>query len=639
MRSAHLLPWLLLTTVLLQAPAAEVVFPDDPQAVLDVKKEGGAIGDGVADDTAALQNAIEACSTGQTRFIYLPKGIYRITRSLVFRPKGSDGKEGSMVGPWLYGQERDGTIIRLADGAEGFADASHPCAAIRSLSRADGAQMNADFFDRTIVNLTIDSGKNPGAVGIAFYSNNTGLMQDVVVKGSGAIGIDLGTHDQNGPLLIQDVAISGFATGLRSGSVLNSQTLSRVSIRAREVGLQHKGQVLTAEALDIRDTPLPIDSSDNGVLSLVDCTLTAPPAAAGAVAGPAMTFNKATVYVQRLTTAGFPVAIAGGAQPLTGPKVAEFVSSPAIVLGSGKPTGLGLKIEPEPKVPFPQSASQWICANDFGAAYGDEEDDAPAIQKAVDAAAAKGAKAVYLRGARGGDPNWYWMKSNVRIHGSVERVMGFGFTRILAGSTKEQNFPENLGKWVLDDDAAGASTVIIQHLKVFSNWPSMGFEARSTKRTLVLRSLEGTIIARPGSRVFASNVAGLASLEKGAHLWARQWNTEGHVEGGAHTNTLNTGGTAWILGMKTEHHGTKLATLAGGRSEVLGVHNYNTSGVPDDTPFFLVDQGAALSCSGYREICFVGGWWKVPVLARIAGKEYRQPLAEWCTWGLLRSGE
>lgn len=68
MRSTDMLPWLLLATVLLQTPAAEVVFPDDPQAVLDVKKEGGAIGDGVADDTAALQNAIEACTTGQICF-------------------------------------------------------------------------------------------------------------------------------------------------------------------------------------------------------------------------------------------------------------------------------------------------------------------------------------------------------------------------------------------------------------------------------------------------------------------------------------------------------------------------------------------------------------------------------------------
>ena len=152
--------------------AENIVFPADPRAVIDVKRDCGAKGDGVADDTDALQAAIERI-TGQdyTRFIYLPAGTYHITRTVVLKPPG-DGKEGSMVGPWLWGQDRDTTVIRLADGAEGFGDPAKPREAIRGLSRPDGARMNADFFDRTLVNLTIDIGANPGAVGIKFYSNN-----------------------------------------------------------------------------------------------------------------------------------------------------------------------------------------------------------------------------------------------------------------------------------------------------------------------------------------------------------------------------------------------------------------------------------------------------------------------------------
>jgi len=614
--------------------AAEIILPDDPKAVLDMKKEGGAKGDGVTDDTDALQKAIEGCANGQTRFIYLPKGIYRITRPLVLRPNDS-GKEGSMIGPWIYGQDRDGTIIRLADGAKGFGDASKPRAAIRGLSRPDGAKMNADFFDRTLVNLTIDTGKNPGAVAIAFYSNNTGLMQDVTLTGDGTTGIDLGTHDQNGPLLIQDVSIAGFATGIRCGAMLNSQTLSRISIRARAVGLAVQGQVVAAEGLEISATPRPVTCDDNAVLSLIDCRFTAPKGATGA----AVTVGKATLYVQNLSTSGFATAIAGGDQPATGPTVAEWTSSASATVGAGSPAkGLGLKHPREPVVAFPTKAEDWVCANDFGAAFGDEDDDAPAIQKAVDAAAAKGAKAVYLRGADRGDPNWYWLKSDVKIHGSVERVMGFGFARILGGSTKEANFPENLGKWVVDEDPKGAKTVIIQHLKVFSNWPTMGYEVRSRTRTLVLRSLEGTAIARPGTTIYISNVAGSAYIEPGATMIARQWNTEGRVEGGAKTNTLNNGGTLWVLGMKTEHDGTKLITQAGGRSEVLGVHNYNTTGVKDDAPFFKVTD-ASLSVSGYREITWGGQWWKVPVLLSTAGTEARHPPHEWQTWALLRAGK
>jgi hypothetical protein len=236
-----------------------------------------------------LQSAIERTGgRDHSRFIYLPNGIYRLTRSLVLKPPG-DGKEGAMVGPWLYGQERDKTVIRLTDGAEGFGDAAAPREMIRGVSRPDGAHMNADFFDRTIVNLTLDTGRNPGAVGIKYYSNSTGLMRDVLIRGDGVCGLDLGFNNQNGPLQIQDVEIDGFAMGICTGSVLNSQTLSRVTVRgARTVGLHHRGQVLAVEALRIIGAPLAIDSGGNGVLTLVDCQLEASPG----TTGPAIKLDK-----------------------------------------------------------------------------------------------------------------------------------------------------------------------------------------------------------------------------------------------------------------------------------------------------------------------------------------------------------
>src|SRR5262245_13825024 len=46
-------------------------------------KGSGAAGNGVADDTAAIQRGLDALgTTGQSPVLFLPNGIYRITRTL-----------------------------------------------------------------------------------------------------------------------------------------------------------------------------------------------------------------------------------------------------------------------------------------------------------------------------------------------------------------------------------------------------------------------------------------------------------------------------------------------------------------------------------------------------------------------------
>lgn len=217
-----------------------VIFPKDP-AVIDVKRDLGAKGDGVTDDTEALQKGIEmSCGRpGISRVIYLPNGTYRVTRTLVVKAR---------VGPWLYGESRDGTVIRLDDGVKGVNSV------LRTHPNEDGPT-SADWFMRNFRNFTIDVGKNPETDGIRWCSTNTGILQNLRVIGSGKIGINAGFIGQSSPNLIQDVVVEGFEEGVRSQWNWG-QTLSRVTIRnCRKLGVYVSATAVALEDLVVENTP------------------------------------------------------------------------------------------------------------------------------------------------------------------------------------------------------------------------------------------------------------------------------------------------------------------------------------------------------------------------------------------------
>ncbi len=127
-------------------------------------------------------------------------------------------------------------------------------------------------------------------------------------------------------------------------------------------------------------------------------------------------------------------------------------------------SALKLPVRPEPHVPWETNAANWVCANGHGATFGDNRDDTATIQAAVDAAAAAaaGKTTVYVRGIRGGDPNWYNLDGEVCVHGTVRSIVGLRFGRVLG---------RDKGRFVIDDRSAPVVRFI--HLQAFGGRPPM----------------------------------------------------------------------------------------------------------------------------------------------------------------------
>ena len=106
---SRLLATLVTLVTVLAVPAGAEEWTGPLEGWADVKRDFQAIGDGKADDTAALQQALDALrdEKGQTRAIYLPAGTYRITRTLALPRKA--GREANGLN--IQGEDPDKTVL------------------------------------------------------------------------------------------------------------------------------------------------------------------------------------------------------------------------------------------------------------------------------------------------------------------------------------------------------------------------------------------------------------------------------------------------------------------------------------------------------------------------------------------------
>ena len=561
--------------------AAAQSYPPHTNVVVVTQPPYSAKGDGVSDDTEALQRALNE-NVGRHRVLFFPKGTYLVSATLTW-PKKFGGQE-NWGKTMLRGESRDTTTLRLKDGT--FTDAKKPAALMWC-----GGFGSADWFHNYVENLTFDVGAgNPGAVGLQFYSNNTGAVRDcrfVAAKGSGAVGLDLAHRDMNGPLLVKNCEVSGFARGIATAGAVNSQTFENITLRGQtKFGFTNEGQSISIRGL-ASENAVPAVSTF-GKLLLVDATLTGRD---GAARHPAIVnFNGGRIFLRDVKTTGYARALAdmqtpdfaaayrlaGEDKPGTlGPNVVEY-SSHAVTTAFPSPAeSLRLPVKETP-VPAWEPAEKWAVVDAFGADPGGKKDSADAIQRAMDS----GATTVFF-------PGHYTASRTIEVRGKVRRVIG------ISGWM-------NYGKRDLINFRIGDGGEPVVWLEHFSELAG-GIEI-DTKRSVVLRSMEThTIRCTPrseGGEVFLEDVVGNDFRFRKQRVWARQLNIEN--EG---THLTNDGGSVWVLGYKTERGGTLAHTRGGGRTEILGGFSYTTT-AGKLAPMFVNEDSSVWTFFG--ETCFNG---------------------------------
>ena len=339
---------------------AAVIYPKDSGVVNLREAPYFAKGDGVSDDTRAIQRGLDD-HPNSGAILYLPDGIYLVSDTLKWpaAPKGKGGSDYKNVR--LQGQSRRSTVILLKDGAKGFENPRNPKGLVWT------GPAPAQRFSNEIRDLTLHTGNgNLGACGAQYHANNQGHMMDVAVisgDGRGVAGIDMRFTGEIGPLLLKNISVIGFDYGIWTGGAINSQTIEQLYVtNQNKAGIRSDGQTLSIRNMISRNAVPAI--LNQGFLTLLDSELYG-------TDGDDSIVQQGDILARNVKIEGYKSGLSNGVEN-------EFLSEKAA--GFGRWTkGERLEIKDTP-VLVSDTVAGWVSPLGFGGEPNDDTDDTEAIQ-------------------------------------------------------------------------------------------------------------------------------------------------------------------------------------------------------------------------------------------------------------------
>lgn len=584
-------------------------FPADA-GLFDVRSFG-AMGDGVADDTAAILRAIadlppyRADNPYLTRIIYFPAGTYLVTDTILRKDTASRHAPGLI----LIGDDRATTTIKLADRAAGFESAARPKAVIYTSSglqfMANPRDGGRDYLDKgegneafgnTVENLTVNVGTgNPGAIGIDFLANNVGAIRNVTIRAPSraAVGVSM-VRRWPGPALISDVLIQGFETGIDIAYSNYSMTLDKVRIEgSRQYAIRNSSNVVSFSDLYI------VTAAGVGVANLAADGLIVGIGGVIEGRGTAPLVNSGSINFKDVAASNFKDA-AGKAndQKLDG------VFQVARKLSNAK---WQLPVRSPPK-PAPAGKDDWVNIQKFGAVADRRRDSTAAFQAAFKSDAC----VVYIPSGE------YAVSMPFEVSDSIERIEGM-FAVINIGN--DPRAVDGAPSALFRTKPARIAPLHIRRLVVYRRGNMSTIVDHRGGGPLVMSDIVGLggaglfHRAASGGPVFADNTsAGHTQISGKAGVWLRQYNAEGPT-----IRLSNDGAPLWILGAKTEQTNTLVQSMNGANTEVVGGFIYRVFGQATEMPAFT-NSDARLALSYAEESFRPDAIYSIHLDSRVGGK-------------------